>query len=99
MREFNVQTDTYGAADGKRAGGQISVVTSSGTNQVAGGGVQYFESLQFLAGESDHFRWQQCQLHVQLLGGPDLPIVHERAATSARAEAAVLIFVPSLTLG
>src|SRR5712691_470587 len=36
MREFNVLTDTYGAEYGKRAGGQISVVTNSGTNQVHG---------------------------------------------------------------
>ena len=32
VREFNVQTDTYGAAYGKRAGAQVSVVTQSGTN-------------------------------------------------------------------
>jgi hypothetical protein len=36
MREFNVQSDTYGAEYGKRSGGQVSVVTSSGTNQVHG---------------------------------------------------------------
>src|SRR5213593_1914455 len=36
VREFNVLSDTYGAEDGKRAGGQISIVTSSGTNQLHG---------------------------------------------------------------
>ena len=36
VREFNVVTDTYGAEYGKRAGGQISVVTQSGTNQLHG---------------------------------------------------------------
>jgi len=36
VREYNVLSDTYGAEYGKRAGGQISIVTSSGTNQVHG---------------------------------------------------------------
>jgi hypothetical protein len=34
VREFNVVSDTYGAEYGKRAGGQISVVTTSGTNRL-----------------------------------------------------------------
>ena len=36
VREFNVVTDTYGAAYGKRSGGQVSIVTTSGTNQFHG---------------------------------------------------------------
>jgi hypothetical protein len=36
VREFNVVTDTYGAEYGKRAGGQISIVSMSGTNQLHG---------------------------------------------------------------
>ncbi len=36
VREFNVETDTYGAQYGKRAGGQISIVTQSGSNQLHG---------------------------------------------------------------
>lgn len=36
VREFNVLTDTYGAEYGKRSGGQISVVTQSGTNALHG---------------------------------------------------------------
>jgi hypothetical protein len=36
VREYNVLEHTYGAEYGKRAGGQVSVVTSSGTNQVHG---------------------------------------------------------------
>jgi hypothetical protein len=36
VREFNVLTDTYGAEYGKRAGGQVSVVTQSGTNLLHG---------------------------------------------------------------
>jgi hypothetical protein len=36
VREFNVQTDAYGAEYGKRAGAQVSVVTQSGTNALHG---------------------------------------------------------------
>ncbi len=36
VREFNVLTDSYGAAYGKRAGAQVSVVTQSGTNALHG---------------------------------------------------------------
>lgn len=36
VREFNVATDTYGASYGKRSGGQVSIVTTSGTNQLRG---------------------------------------------------------------
>jgi hypothetical protein len=36
VREFNVVTDTYGAEYGKRTGGQVSIVTASGTNKLHG---------------------------------------------------------------
>ena len=36
IREFNVVKDDYSAAYGKRAGGQVSMVTMSGTNQLHG---------------------------------------------------------------
>jgi hypothetical protein len=36
VREYNVLEHTYGAEYGKRAGGQISIVTTSGTNHVHG---------------------------------------------------------------
>ncbi len=36
IREFNVHTDTYSAEYGKRAGGQVTVVTQSGTNVLHG---------------------------------------------------------------
>jgi hypothetical protein len=36
VREFNVVTDTYSAAYGKRDGAQISIVTTSGTNHLHG---------------------------------------------------------------
>ncbi|HMF77134.1 MAG TPA: TonB-dependent receptor [Bryobacteraceae bacterium] len=36
IREFNLLTDTYGAEYGKRAGGQVLIVTQSGSNAVHG---------------------------------------------------------------
>jgi hypothetical protein len=36
VREFNLVTDTYGVEYGKRPGGQVSIVTASGTNQFHG---------------------------------------------------------------
>jgi Carboxypeptidase regulatory-like domain/TonB-dependent Receptor Plug Domain len=36
VREFNLLTDTYGAQYGKRAGGQVLVVTQSGSNGLHG---------------------------------------------------------------
>jgi hypothetical protein len=36
VREFNVQTGTYSAEYGKRAGAQVTAVTQSGTNQLHG---------------------------------------------------------------
>jgi hypothetical protein len=36
VREFNVVSNTYGAEYGKRAGGQISIVTNSGSNRLHG---------------------------------------------------------------
>src|SRR5881409_3041061 len=44
VREFNVLTDTYGAEFGKRAGGQINIVTTSGTNQLHGSVFEYLRN-------------------------------------------------------
>jgi len=52
VREFNVQTDTYGAEYGKRAGAQVSVVTQSGTNALHG---TLFEFLRNSAVDSRSF--------------------------------------------
>jgi hypothetical protein len=47
MREFNVLTDTYGAEYGKRAGAQVTVVTTSGTNQLHGDAFEYLRNSAF----------------------------------------------------
>jgi hypothetical protein len=47
VREFNVLSDTYGAEYGKRAGGQISVVTSAGTNGLHGDVFEFLRNSDF----------------------------------------------------
>ena len=44
VREFNVVSDTYGAEYGKRAGGQISIVTQSGSNQLHGTAFEFLRN-------------------------------------------------------
>ncbi len=44
VREFNVVDNTYGASYGKREGGQISIVTESGTNQVHGSAYEFLRN-------------------------------------------------------
>jgi hypothetical protein len=47
VREFNVVTDTYSAAYGKRDGGQISIVTASGTNKLHGDAYEFLRNSFF----------------------------------------------------
>src|SRR5712692_8251479 len=47
VREYNVIEHTYGAEYGKRAGGQISIVTTSGTNQLHGDLFEYLRNSAF----------------------------------------------------
>ena len=47
VREYNVLQHTYGAEYGKRAGGQISIATSSGTNQLHGSVYEYLRNSYF----------------------------------------------------
>ena len=47
VREFNVVTDAYGAEYGKRAGGQVSIVTASGSNQVHGSIYEFLRNSAF----------------------------------------------------
>src|SRR5437762_1548400 len=44
VREYNVLGHTYGAEYGKRSGGQITVVTTSGTNQWHGSAFEYLRN-------------------------------------------------------
>src|SRR5438309_4429250 len=44
IREYNVVEHTFGAEFGKRAGGQVSVVTSSGTNTWHGDAFEYLRN-------------------------------------------------------
>src|ERR1039457_7260478 len=44
VREFNVAADTYGAAFGKRDGAQVSIVTTSGTNQLHGTAFEFIRN-------------------------------------------------------
>ena len=47
VREFNVISDTYSAAYGKRDGAQISIVTASGSDQVHGSAYEYLRNSYF----------------------------------------------------
>ncbi len=47
VREFNVISDTYSAAYGKRDGAQISIVTASGTNKLHGGAYEFLRNSFF----------------------------------------------------
>ncbi len=44
VREFNVVSDTYGATYGKRDGAQVSIITSSGTNQLHGTAFEFLRN-------------------------------------------------------
>jgi hypothetical protein len=47
VREFNVITDTYSAAYGKRQGAQVSIVTASGTNTLHGSAYEFLRNSFF----------------------------------------------------
>jgi hypothetical protein len=47
VREFNLMSDTYGAEYGKHPGGQVTIVTQSGTNQWHGSGFDYLRNSAF----------------------------------------------------
>jgi len=47
VREFNVISDSYSAAYGKRQGGQVSIVTASGTNALHGSVYEFLRNSFF----------------------------------------------------
>ena len=47
VREFNVLRDSYGAEYGKRPGGQVTIVTQSGTNQLHGSAYDFLRNNAF----------------------------------------------------
>lgn len=73
VREFDVLRDTYGAAYGKRPGGQVTIVTQSGTNHWHG---TLFEFLRNSAFDARNFFDQNAVPHFArnqfggALGGP-----------------------------
>src|SRR6185437_8056961 len=44
VREFNIVSDTYGAEYGKRPGGQVSIITASGTNELHGSAYEFLRN-------------------------------------------------------
>jgi hypothetical protein len=44
VREFNVVTDAYSAEFGKRPGGQVTIATASGTNQLHGSAFEFLRN-------------------------------------------------------
>ena len=44
VKEFNVVSDSYGASYGKRDGAQVSIVTTSGTNQLHGTAFEFLRN-------------------------------------------------------
>ena len=44
IREFRIQTGTYDASFGRHAGGQVNVVTKSGTNRLSGTVYEFFRT-------------------------------------------------------
>ena len=74
VREFNVLRDSYGAEYGKHPGGQVIIVTQSGSNQLHGSAVRIFA--EQCAGRAELFRsgfgaaFQRNQFGAAL-GGPD----------------------------
>jgi Carboxypeptidase regulatory-like domain len=44
VKEFNVVSDTYGASYGKRSGAQVSVITTSGTNDLHGTAFEFIRN-------------------------------------------------------
>jgi hypothetical protein len=72
IAEFKVSQSTYGADLGRRSGGQVTIVTKSGTNEFHGSVYEFIrnsalDAKNFFAPEKPPFRWNQFGA---TLGGP-----------------------------
>ncbi len=86
VREFNVVSDSYSAAYGKRDGAQISIVTASGTNTIHGSAYEFLRNSFFDARNYfDQARIPEFQRnnYGASLGGP---IRHDKAFLFANFE-------------
>ena len=64
IAEFKVNTSTYGADLGRRSGGQVTIVTKSGTNEFHGSVYEFmrnsrFDARHFFAPSKPDFNWHQ----------------------------------------
>lgn len=64
LQEFSVQTSNYSSQFGENAGGQVNVVTKSGTNQLHGEGFEFarnavFNARNFFEGRRDQLKRNQ----------------------------------------
>ena len=79
VREFNVQQNTYGAEYGKRPGGQISLVTMSGTNRFHGSAFEFLRNSDFDARNFfDHTTGPAPFKRNQFGGSAGGPIIRDR---------------------
>ena len=74
VREFNILRDTYGAEYGKKPGGQVIIVTQSGTNQWHGSVFEFLrnnalDARNFFDAGSPLLRSREINL-ARRLGGP-----------------------------
>lgn len=67
VQEFRVDSNTYPAEFGTGTGGQVSVVTKSGTNRVRGGLFEYYRNDKFDAG--NYFDLEKSKLRLHQFGG------------------------------
>jgi hypothetical protein len=71
LQEFRVQTSTYSAEYGRSPGGQFSIVTRSGTNEMHGTGFDYLRNNVFDANNwfNDYYSQPQSSLRQNDFGG------------------------------
>ncbi|MBS1818160.1 MAG: TonB-dependent receptor [Acidobacteria bacterium] len=78
VQEFKVATNAYGAEYGRDAGGQVNVVTKSGTNRFEGFGYEYFRDRAMDARNYFEETGKQPFRRNQFGGGLGGPIVNGR---------------------